>query len=94
MSLWNRGRPPRDAAPRRVPGGFPPVPGLVNELLSAQHEYRLNALLKRLRAYDLVICDEFGYIPFSTEGAQLLFQFFETPTNRMRGCLPLRSSVS
>lgn len=55
---------------------FRPVPTLVNELLAAQHEYKLNALLKRLRSYDLVICDEFGYIPFSTEGAQLLFQFF------------------
>lgn len=55
---------------------FRPVPALVNELLAAQHEYRLNALLKRFRSYDLIICDEFGYIPFSTEGAQLLFQFF------------------
>ncbi len=55
---------------------FRPVPALVNEMLSAQHEYKLNALLKRLRSYDLVICDEFRYIPFSTEGAQLLFQFF------------------
>lgn len=55
---------------------FRPVPALVNEMLSAQHEYKLNALLKRLRSYDLVICDEFRYIPFGTEGAQLLFQFF------------------
>ncbi len=55
---------------------FRAVPALVNDLLAAQHEYRPNPLLKRLRAYDLLICDEVGYIPFSTEGAQLLFQFF------------------
>jgi DNA replication protein DnaC len=49
---------------------------LVNDLVSAQHEHRLNRFFKQWRAYDLVILDELGYIPFSAERAQLLFQFF------------------
>lgn len=55
---------------------FRTAAGLVNELLAAQKEYRLNKLLRQLRRFDLIICDELGYIPFSAEGAQLLFQFF------------------
>lgn len=30
---------------------------------------------KQFLRYDLIICDELGYIPFSTAGAQLLFKF-------------------
>ncbi len=50
--------------------------GLVNELVAAQQEYRLNKLLKQFRAVDLVVVDELGYLPFSPDRAQLLFQFF------------------
>jgi DNA replication protein DnaC len=49
---------------------------LANELVVAQHEYRLNKLLKQFRAVDLVVVDELGYLPFDPERAQLLFQFF------------------
>ncbi len=31
-------------------------------------------MLKRYRSYDLLILDELGYIPFSREGAERLFQ--------------------
>ncbi len=55
---------------------------LVNELLAAQREYRLNKLFRQWRAYDLVIVDELGYIPFSAERAQLLFQFFSERYDR------------
>jgi len=34
----------------------------------------LQRLLKRYSRYDLLILDELGYIPFSKEGAELLFQ--------------------
>ncbi len=50
--------------------------GLVNELVAAQQEYRLNKLLKQFRAAELVVVDELGYLPFSPDRAQLLFQFF------------------
>ena len=49
--------------------------GLINELLAAQQEYRLNKLEKQWLAPHLVILDELGYVPFSKVGAELLFQF-------------------
>jgi DNA replication protein DnaC len=49
--------------------------GLINELLAAQQEYRLNKLEKQLLAPHLIILDELGYVPFSKVGAELLFQF-------------------
>ena len=48
--------------------------GLVNELIEARKERDLQRLLKRYSHYDLLILDELGYIPFSKEGAELLFQ--------------------
>ena len=48
--------------------------GLVNELIEAREERDLQRLLARYSRYDLLILDELGYIPFSREGAELLFQ--------------------
>ena len=48
--------------------------GLVNELIEAHEERVLQRLLNRYSRYDLLILDELGYIPFSKEGAELLFQ--------------------
>lgn len=48
--------------------------GLVNELIEAREEHDLQRILKRYSRYDLLILDELGYIPFSREGAELLFQ--------------------
>jgi DNA replication protein DnaC len=47
---------------------------LVNELVEAKSNGSLKRFLKKLRRYDLLICDEWGYIPLDREGAQLLFQ--------------------
>lgn len=47
---------------------------LVNELVDSKNKGTLVALLKKLSKVDLLICDEWGYIPFDSEGAQLLFQ--------------------
>jgi DNA replication protein DnaC len=44
---------------------FYTVAGLINELLAAQKEYRLNKLEKQWLAPHLVILDELGYVPFS-----------------------------
>lgn len=49
--------------------------GLINELLAAQQEYRLNRLEKQWLVPHLIILDELGYVPFSKMGAELLFQF-------------------
>ncbi len=48
--------------------------GLVTELIEARQEKALQRLLQRYARYELVILDELGYIPFSKEGSELLFQ--------------------
>ena len=48
--------------------------GLVNELIEAREERDLRRLLQRYTRYDLLVLDELGYIPFSKEGSELLFQ--------------------
>ena len=48
---------------------------LVNELTLAQTEQHLQKMLTSTLRYDLIILDELGFIPFTPDGAQLLFQF-------------------
>lgn len=50
------------------------VAHLVEELESALRINRVSAFRKRLEKVELVILDEMGYLPFSKEGAELLFQ--------------------
>jgi len=47
---------------------------LVNELIEARKDKDLQRLIQRYSRYDLLILDELGYIPFSREGSELLFQ--------------------
>lgn len=56
--------------------------GLVNELLAAHGSHELPKLEKRWLSYELVICDELGYLPFSKTGAELLFHFFSARYER------------
>jgi DNA replication protein DnaC len=49
--------------------------GLVNELLQAQDEHRLHRVIASTLKLDLVVLDELGFIPFSANGAQVLFTF-------------------
>ena len=48
--------------------------GLANELIEARDEKLLGRAVKRYASYGLLIIDELGYVPFSKEGAQLIFQ--------------------
>lgn len=48
--------------------------GLVNELIESRSERALSRLISKYARYDLLIIDELGYVPFSKEGAELLFQ--------------------
>src|SRR5216683_5363452 len=50
------------------------VATLVNDLIAAQQELKLSRYLASLCKQDLIILDEFGFVPFSREGANLLFQ--------------------
>jgi DNA replication protein DnaC len=47
---------------------------LVNALLEAKKNEELKKFLKQIEKTDLLICDEWGYIPFEKDGSQLLFQ--------------------
>jgi DNA replication protein DnaC len=48
--------------------------GLVNELIESRSERTLSRLINKYARYSLLILDELGYVPFSREGAELLFQ--------------------
>ena len=47
---------------------------LANELIEARDERLLSRVMRRYGSYGLLIVDELGYVPFSKEGAELLFQ--------------------
>jgi DNA replication protein DnaC len=47
---------------------------LVNDLQSAQKDLRLSKFMAQVGKLDLVVLDELGFIPFTKEGGQLLFQ--------------------
>ena len=49
---------------------------LVNEFLEAKQNYSLSKIIDKYKKYQLIVLDELGYIPFSKEGSELLFQFF------------------
>jgi DNA replication protein DnaC len=48
--------------------------GLANELIEAQGGKTLSRLIQRYARYGLLVLDELGYVPFSKQGAELLFQ--------------------
>jgi DNA replication protein DnaC len=47
---------------------------LVDDLILAQEEYRLQKLFASLQRHRILILDELGFIPFSQTGSHLLFQ--------------------
>lgn len=47
---------------------------LVNQLSEAKTNGELKKLMSQLTKLDLLICDEWGYVPFEKGGSQLLFQ--------------------
>lgn len=52
---------------------FITVPRLITQLKESRSVKKLRYYENRFEKYDLVICDEFGYISFDKEGAELLF---------------------
>jgi len=47
---------------------------LVNRLSEAKKSGTLSSLMKQISKAELVICDEWGYVPLDRTGAQLLFE--------------------
>ena len=52
---------------------FTTVPRLLTQIKESRSEKKLRQFENRFEKYDMVICDEFGYISFDKEGAELLF---------------------
>lgn len=48
--------------------------GLINELIEARSERTVTRSIQKNNRFGLLILDELGYVPFSREGSQLLFQ--------------------
>jgi DNA replication protein DnaC len=46
---------------------------LVNQLSEVKSKGELKRFFKQIEKTDLLICDEWGYVPFEKEGSQLLF---------------------
>jgi DNA replication protein DnaC len=56
--------------------------GLTNELIEAKTEKDLQRRLNKYERYGLLIIDELGYVPFSKDGASLLFQVLANRNER------------
>jgi len=50
------------------------VASLVNDMLAANRDLRLSRFIKPFTRLDLVVLDELGFLPFSKDGGQVLFQ--------------------
>jgi DNA replication protein DnaC len=61
---------------------FTTVHGLLTQLRESHAQRTLRQMEQRFEKYDLVICDEFGYISFDKEGAELLFNHLSLRAGR------------
>lgn len=52
---------------------FTTVPRMITQIIESRSAKTLRQLENRFEKYDLVICDEFGYISFDKQAAELLF---------------------
>ena len=52
---------------------FTTVPHMVTQIKECKAEKKLHLLEKKFQNYDLVICDEFGYVSCDKEAGELLF---------------------
>lgn len=52
---------------------FTTIPRLITQLNEARSNKTLTSIQSRFEKYDLVVCDEFGYISFDKAAAELLF---------------------
>ena len=59
---------------------FTTVPHMLTQIREAKTDKTLQSLEARFRKYDMVICDEMGYVSFDKESAELLFNMISTRT--------------
>ncbi len=63
------------ACNKEIPVKFYRTAGLINLLSESQEKGNLLAIKKKLNAAEILILDEFGYVPYDRTGAQLLFDY-------------------
>jgi len=61
---------------------FTTVPRLITQIRESRSHKTLRTLEGRFEKFDLVICDEFGYISFDKEGAEMLFSHLSLRAGR------------
>lgn len=61
---------------------FTSVPSLLTRLTECKNDRTLRAFELRFERYDLVICDEFGYVSCNKEGGELLFNLLSLRCGR------------
>ena len=71
-----------EACSRGLSTGFYRTANLVNRLSEAKKTGRLGKLTTAISKLDLLICDEWGYVPLDREAAQLLFQIISDSYER------------
>jgi len=61
---------------------FTSIHGLLTQLRESHSSRTLKQTENRFEKYDLVICDEFGYVSFDKQGAELLFNHLSLRSGR------------
>ncbi|MEQ8549420.1 MAG: IS21-like element helper ATPase IstB [Cyclobacteriaceae bacterium] len=61
---------------------FTSIHGLLTQLRESHSTRTLKQTENRFEKYDLVICDEFGYVSFDKQGAELLFNHLSLRSGR------------
>lgn len=63
------------ACNQEIPVKFYRTAGLINLFSESKAKGSLTALKKKLNSVDILILDEFGYVPYDRTGSQLLFDY-------------------
>lgn len=63
------------ACSQEIPVRFYRTAGLINLFSESQSKGKLSALKKKLNSAQILILDEFGYVPYDRTGSQLLFDY-------------------
>lgn len=63
------------ACNQEIPTKFYRTAGLINLFSESQNKGTLTALKKKLNNAQILILDEFGYVPYDRTGSQLLFDY-------------------
>jgi DNA replication protein DnaC len=50
------------------------TPALINALTEAKRRGELSRFMRQFERLDLLVCDEWGYVPIDSDGSKLLFQ--------------------